>query len=117
MSTQAQKRRPPRSRDLTPPSATPPRPGLRERKKQATRLAISEVATRMFIERGFDQVTVAEVADAAGVSANTIFNYFSTKEELFFDRSAEVEDAPSRIVRERRAGESVIDAVARTMRE
>ncbi|WP_437683442.1 TetR/AcrR family transcriptional regulator [Sorangium sp. So ce131] len=89
------------------------RPGLRERKKQQTRLAISQVATRMFIERGFDHVTVAEVAQAAQVSVNTVFNYFATKEELFFDRAEEVEDAPSRIVRERREGESAIDALHR----
>ncbi|WP_437925102.1 helix-turn-helix domain-containing protein [Sorangium sp. So ce291] len=89
------------------------RPGLRERKKQQTRLAISQVATRLFIERGFDQVTVAEVAEAAQVSVNTVFNYFVTKEELFFDRAEEVEEAPSRIVRERRAGESAIDALHR----
>jgi AcrR family transcriptional regulator len=88
-------------------------PGLRERKKQKTRLAISEVATRLFIERGFDQVTVAEVAAAAEVSVNTIFNYFATKEELFFDRGEEVAEEPSRIVRERQPGESVIDAIRR----
>jgi AcrR family transcriptional regulator len=88
-------------------------PGLRERKKLQTRLAISDIATRMFIERGFDQVTVAEVAKAADVSVNTIFNYFSTKEELFFDRAEEVEEEPSRIVRERRPGESALEALRR----
>lgn len=93
------------------------KPGLRERKKQQTRLAISQVATRMFIERGFDQVTVAEVAEAAQVSVNTVFNYFVTKEELFFDRAEEAEDAPSRIVRERREGESAIDALHRSFRQ
>lgn len=93
------------------------KPGLRARKKAQTRLAISHIATRLFIERGFDQVTVAEVADAADVSVNTIFNYFATKEELFFDQGSEVIDAPSRIVRERRAGESVIDALQRAYAE
>lgn len=88
-------------------------PGLRERKKQQTRLAISDVATHMFIERGFDNVTVAEVAAAANVSVNTIFNYFATKEELFFDRGEEVAEEPSRIVRERQPGESAIDAIRR----
>jgi len=87
--------------------------GLRERKKRETRLAISNIATRMFIERGFDRVTLAEVADEANVSVNTIFNYFSTKEELFFDREAEVEDEPARIIRERRVGESAVDALER----
>jgi len=96
---------------------TKEKPGLRERKKQQTRLAISQVATRMFIERGFDQVTIAEVAAAAEVSVNTIFNYFVTKEELFFDRSAEVEDAPSRVVRERRPGESAVASLQRRFHE
>ena len=50
--------------------------GLRERKKQATRRMISDVATGLFVRRGFDAVTVAEIADAAGVSKMTVFNYF-----------------------------------------
>ena len=64
-----------------------------------------------------DRVTIAEVAEAANVSVNTIFNYFSTKEELFFDRAEEVIDEPCRIVRERRPGESVVDALRRSFRE
>jgi len=64
--------------------------GLRERKKAATRRAISDIATRLFEERGFEQVTVAEIAAAAEVSIKTIFNYFGTKEELFFDREEEL---------------------------
>lgn len=92
-------------------------PGLRERKKQRTRLAISEVATRLFIERGFDAVTIAEVAEAAEVSVNTVFNYFAAKEDLLFDRAREVEQMPSRIVRERRPGESAIEALERAVLE
>jgi len=93
-----------------------PKPGLRERKKAETRLAISDVATTLFIQRGFDRVTVAEVAEAANVSVNTIFNYFQTKEDLFFDRAEEVIDAPSRMVRERRPGEPVLHALRRGFR-
>jgi len=63
--------------------------GLRERKKRETREAISEVATRLFFERGFDAVTVDDVARAAGVSKMTVFNYFARKEDLLFDREAE----------------------------
>jgi AcrR family transcriptional regulator len=59
--------------------------GRRERKKQQTRQAISDVATALFIERGFDAVTVAEVARAADVAVQTVFNHFPTKEDLFFD--------------------------------
>ncbi|MCC6830532.1 MAG: TetR family transcriptional regulator [Thermoleophilia bacterium] len=64
--------------------------GLRERKKAQTRRTISDVATRLFMERGFDAVTLAEVAEAAGVSVKTIFNYFGSKEDLYLDRDAEL---------------------------
>ena len=63
--------------------------GLRERKKRETRAAISRVATPLFYERGFDNVTVDDVARAAGVSKMTVFNYFARKEDLMFDREAE----------------------------
>jgi AcrR family transcriptional regulator len=62
---------------------------LRERKKRATRQAISDVATGLFLERGFDEVTVAEIAEAANVAKMTVFNYFPRKEDLFFDREEE----------------------------
>src|SRR5579862_8604422 len=88
-------------------------PGLRERKKAQTRLAISNVATKMFIERGFDHVTVAEVAAAADVSVATIFNYFETKEELFFDREGEIVVALRRQILERKAGETITSALHR----
>jgi AcrR family transcriptional regulator len=61
--------------------------GLRERKKRAMRQLISDTATRLFIARGFEQVTVDDVAVAANVSKMTVFNYFPRKEDLFFDRS------------------------------
>lgn len=89
------------------------RAGLRERKKLRTRRAISDVATGLFAERGFDQVTIAEIARVADVSVNTIFNYFGAKEDLFFDRQAEVEDHWSKVVRERSPGESVVAALRR----
>ncbi|MFD3439002.1 TetR/AcrR family transcriptional regulator [Streptomyces sp. NPDC058685] len=91
--------------------------GLRERKKRQTRQHISDVATGLFLRRGFDAVTIAEIAEAADVSVNTVYNYFPAKEELFLDRSRGVVDRLSRWVRGRRAGESAADAVLRELRE
>ena len=62
--------------------------GLRERKKRLLRQQLSDTATRMFMERGFDAVRVIEVAEACGVSDKTVFNYFPTKEALVLDRLA-----------------------------
>ncbi|MEV0641918.1 TetR/AcrR family transcriptional regulator [Streptomyces sp. NPDC050619] len=90
--------------------------GLRERKKRQTRQYISDVATGLFLERGFDAVTVAEVADAADVSVNTVYNYFSTKEDLFLDRADDVRGLLSRWVRGRDEGESAAQAVLRELR-
>ncbi|MFH9088141.1 TetR/AcrR family transcriptional regulator [Streptomyces sp. NPDC017673] len=90
--------------------------GLRERKKRQTRQYISDVATGLFLERGFEAVTVAEIAEAANVSVNTVYNYFPAKEDLFFDRSAGVADRLARWVRGRDAGESAARAVLRELR-
>jgi AcrR family transcriptional regulator len=84
---------------------------LRAEKKAATRTAIADAALALFLARGFDRVTVAEVADAARVSVNTAFNYFPTKEDLFFDRQDEVVQRLARAVRDRRPGRSPVDAV------
>jgi len=64
--------------------------GLRHQKKAETRQAISNIATRLFVERGFENVSVDEVAREAGVARKTVFNYFLRKEDLFFDREEEV---------------------------
>src|SRR4051794_37232709 len=72
------------------PSSSPTPTGLRAFKKARTRLAISDVATRLFVEHGFEHVTVAQIAEAAEVSTKTVFNYFTSKEELFFDRAEDV---------------------------
>lgn len=84
--------------------------GLRERKKQRTRQQIAETAWRLFAERGFDQVPVAEVAAAAEVSEATVFNYFATKEDLVFNRMEAFEQELLDGIRERAPGESVVQA-------
>jgi AcrR family transcriptional regulator len=84
--------------------------GLRERKKQQTRLHIAETARRLFLERGFDVVTVADVAREADVSAGTVFNYFPTKEDLFYSGMEVFEERLLDAVRDRPAGESVLAA-------
>lgn len=91
--------------------------GLRARKKRETRLRISDIATGLFLARGFDNVTVADVARAADVSVNTVFNYFATKEDLLLDRAPEVEDLLARVVREREPGETPVAAVRRDFLE
>jgi AcrR family transcriptional regulator len=83
---------------------------LRERKKAETRTAIADTAARLFTERGFHHVTVGEVAEAAGVSKQTIFNHFANKEELVFDRAAEVEEIIVAAVRDRPAGTTAVAA-------
>lgn len=91
--------------------------GLRERKKKRTREEISAVATRLFVERGFDQVTIAQVAEAAGVAKMTVTNYFPAKEDLVFDRRQEIVAGLTGVVAGRAAGESVLDAARRYYRE
>lgn len=90
-----------------------PEPGLRERKKQQTRRRISDVATGLFVARGFDNVTVAEIAEAADVSKMTVFNYFPRKEDLFLDRLADQLAELEQIVTRRPEGESVTTALRR----
>ena len=86
-------------------------PGRRERKKRATRQHIAMTAVRLFLERGFDDVSVAEIAEAADVSKVTVFNYFPSKTDMVFEL-AETAD-PAAAVRDRPAGETPLDAIRR----
>jgi AcrR family transcriptional regulator len=88
---------------------------LRERKKRATRTLIADTALRLFSERGFDQTTVAEVAEAAGVSVKTVFNYFPAKEDLFFDLDEELEHRWLDAVADSQPGEPVLAGLRRRL--
>ena len=92
-------------------------PGLRERRKQETRQAISNIATQMFVDRGFDVVTIAEVADAAGVAKMTVTNYFPRKEDLVLDRAGAIERHLADVIAARAPGESMLAAVRRDYAE
>ncbi len=87
--------------------------GLREHKKVQTRQEIADQAMKLFATRGFDHVTVAEVAAAAGVSEKTVFNYFATKEDLFFDEVPEHQAALLDAISSREPGESILSALRR----
>ncbi|WP_051342114.1 TetR/AcrR family transcriptional regulator [Pseudonocardia spinosispora] len=87
------------------------RPSLRERKKLLTRQALIDTAEGMFAERGFDNVTVAEIADAVNVAAKTVFVYFPTKEDLVFHGEDEVLRTLVEHIRNRPAGHTPLDAV------
>ncbi|GAA1961079.1 helix-turn-helix domain-containing protein [Amycolatopsis minnesotensis] len=85
--------------------------GRRERKKAQTRKALADAALELFLARGYDQVGVREVADAADVSVTTLFKYFPSKESLVFDLDEDIETALVSAVRDRAAGQRVLPAL------
>jgi len=85
--------------------------GLRERKKQRTRQALSDAAIALFLERGFEKVSVADVAAAAEVSKPTLFRYFPAKEDLALHRIADHRGEAARVVRDRAAGQPPLAAL------
>src|SRR3954466_12368023 len=87
--------------------------GLRERKKRQTRELIAATARRLFAERGFEPVTVAEVARVADVSEATVFNYFPTKEDLFYSGLEAFEEELLESIGSREPGQSILDAFGR----
>lgn len=84
---------------------------LRTRKRLATRQKISDVASRLFVTRGFDQVTVDEIAQAAEVARMTVFNHFARKEDMFFDLDDEGREDLLAALRARGKGVSAIEAL------
>ncbi|MEE4424295.1 TetR/AcrR family transcriptional regulator [Streptomyces bugieae] len=85
--------------------------GRRERKKAQTRQALADAALRLFTERGYDNVGVRDVAEAADVSLSTLFKHFPSKEALVFDLDADVESALVAAVRDRAPGQPVLHAL------
>lgn len=98
-------------------SARRPDEGLRERKKRLTRQRISDVATALFVARGFDSVKVSEIAERVGVSEKTIYNYFPTKESLVYDQADEELSRLAQALRDRAAGVSPTRVVVDTLKE
>jgi AcrR family transcriptional regulator len=85
--------------------------GLRERKKARTRQVIADAAARLFAERGYERVSVAEVARAAEVSEQTVYNYFQTKEALVTDLDEPLQAELCRLIRERDPGSTPAAAI------
>ncbi|MER6959926.1 TetR/AcrR family transcriptional regulator [Streptomyces sp. NPDC000618] len=85
--------------------------GRRERKKAQTRQALAGAALRLFTERGFDKVSVKEVAEAADVSLTTLFNHFPSKEALAFEEDKHLESALVDAIQNRPHGQSVLQAL------
>jgi len=85
--------------------------GLRDQKKQETRQRLADLATVLFAQHGFENVSVADVAAAARVSKMTVFNYFPRKEDLFFDRAPEFAALLTATVRERKPDQTPVAAV------
>ena len=86
-------------------------PGRRERKKAATRGALADAALRLFLERGYDQVSVRDIAEAADVSTTTLFKHFASKEALVFDAEADREAQLIAAVQQRPAGMPIPQAL------
>jgi AcrR family transcriptional regulator len=86
-------------------------PGLRERKKQRTREAIVDAALRLFEERGFDQTTIADIAEAADIAPRTFFGYFPSKEDVVFADFPETLETLAQRLRGRSDEETAIDAI------
>jgi AcrR family transcriptional regulator len=88
-----------------------PRPGLRERKKQQTRETIERVALELFAERGFDETTIADIAEAADVSPRTIFSYFESKEDILFCQESTQFERLEQVLEQRPAGTTTADVL------
>ena len=86
-------------------------PGLRQRKKERTRQAITDAAMAMFLEHGFENVSIIKIAAAAEVSVQTVYNYFPAKADLVFDEADQIASDLQHAVRHRRPGQSALSAL------
>jgi AcrR family transcriptional regulator len=98
-----------------PRACAPPPASLRERKKLATRRELRREALRMIAERGYSNVTVEEIAEAANVSPRTFFNYFPTKEAALFGADPELAEATREAIVHRSPGEPVVNVLRAVM--
>jgi AcrR family transcriptional regulator len=94
-----------------------PDEGLRERKRRLTRQRISDLATALVVTRGFDNVTVAQIAETVGVSEKTVYNYFPTKESMILDMADESVERLGKALRSRQPGESLTNVAVRAIRD
>src|ERR1700761_4637839 len=94
---------------------TEPPLGRRERKKAATRQAIADAALRLFLERGYDEVGIRDIADAADVSTTTLFKHFTGKEALVFDQEENRDAGLTAAVRDRLPGQSIPEALRQSV--
>ncbi|GAA4101527.1 TetR/AcrR family transcriptional regulator [Nonomuraea soli] len=90
---------------------------LREQKKLETREAISDAATRLFVEQGFEKTTIAEIAHAARVSKMTVTNYFARKEDMALDHHEQFVAGLAATAAARAEGETVFAALRRSLLE
>jgi AcrR family transcriptional regulator len=96
---------------MNPVEADTTKLGLRERKKQQTRERIASVALELFAERGYDETTLADIADAADVSPRTIFAYYESKEDILFCEEAGFLDRLREMLEQRPPGTTTFDAI------
>jgi AcrR family transcriptional regulator len=101
----------PNSKDVACYTLGVAEPGLRDLKKARTRLLIADTAARLFAERGYERVTVSEIARTAEVAEQTLYNYFPTKEQLVTDREQQIQQRLDDLIRSRPAGTSAAAAI------
>ncbi len=96
---------------MTASDASAPTPGLRERKKQRTHESIARVALELFAQRGYDETTLDDIAEAADISKRTIFSYYQSKEDILFHDEPALLSAVELALRNRPPGTTTVEAL------